>query len=570
MGSAAMDRNGDIGLGFSVSSGSIHPGIHYTGRLAGDTLGLMTQGEGVLIDGAGSQTGFNLNRWGDYSSMAIDPSDDCTFWYTGEYEAANGAFNWHTRIGSFKLPGCDTSATSDFSIGASPSSLTVGQGSSGTSTISTAVTGGSVQTVSLSASGLPPGTSAGFSPASVTAGGTSTMSVAVGAATAAGTYSITVTGTGTTATRTTTASLTVTAAGPSLVTNGGFETGDLNGWGTSGAFAPVISTSAHAGSYSVQLGSTSAVNGDSTLNQTVAIPSGSSSSQLSFWYQPHCPDAISFDQIQMQIRNTSGATLATVMNVCSNSGAWTNVTYDTSAFTGQTIVLWFNDHDDGYPFDPTYFLLDDVTLTAFTAATSDFSLGASPSSLTVAQGSSGTSTVSTAVTAGSAQTVSLSASGLPAGTSVGFSPASVTAGGSSTMSVAVGAGTAAGTYSITVTATGTTATHTTTVSLTVTAAATSDFSLGASPSSLTVVGSNSTAYAVTITPQGGFTSAVSLSVSGLPNRTTGSFSPNPATSTSTLTVGTARNTRTGTFTLTITGTGGGVTRTTTVTLVVTN
>jgi len=122
----------------------------------------------------------------------------------------------------------------------------------------------------------------------------------------------------------------------------------------------VISTTAHSGGYSARLGSTSPVNGNSTLTQTVAIPSGTST--LSFWYQPHCPDTIRYDQIQMQVRNTSGTTLATVLNVCSNSATWTHVTFNTSAYAGHTVVLWFNDHDDGYATDPTYFLLDDVSL----------------------------------------------------------------------------------------------------------------------------------------------------------------------------------------------------------------
>src|SRR5439155_20751529 len=143
MGSVAMDHNGGIGLGFSVSSGTIHPGIHYTGRLAGDALGTMTQGEGAVIDGTGSQT-TSLARWGDYTSLSIDPSDDCTFWYTDEYLAANGSFNWHTRIGSFKLPGCGSTAP-DFSISANPSSLALAPGASGTSTIATAVTNGAAQ-----------------------------------------------------------------------------------------------------------------------------------------------------------------------------------------------------------------------------------------------------------------------------------------------------------------------------------------------------------------------------------------------------------------------------------------
>ena len=106
MGSIAQDQSGDIAMGYSVSSSSLHPGISYTGRLATDALNTMPQGETSLIVGGGSQTGSNLSRWGDYSSMTVDPSDGCTFWYTSEYIPANGAFNWKTRIGSFKFASC--------------------------------------------------------------------------------------------------------------------------------------------------------------------------------------------------------------------------------------------------------------------------------------------------------------------------------------------------------------------------------------------------------------------------------------------------------------------------------
>jgi hypothetical protein len=464
MGSIAMDQNGDIALGYSVSSSSIGPSIRYTGRLSGDTLGQMTQGEGTIVNGSGSQNG-GLSRWGDYTSMSVDPSDDCTFWYTDEYLASTGSFNWHTRIGSFKFPGCGSPPpANDFSISASPSSLTVLQGASGTSTISTAVTNGSAQSVSLSVSGAPSGTTVSFSPASVTAGGSSTMTVAVGAATPIGSYPMTVTGTGTGATHSTSVALTVTGTGG--VANGGFETGTLSGWSAGGSLTPVVTGTPHAGTHSARLGSSSAFDGDSTLTQTLTVPSGSPT--LTFWYQPHCTDSITYDQIQMQLRSTSGAILATVLNVCSNTGAWTQVSYNLAPYAGQNVVLWFNDHDDNYPSDPTYFLLDDVAVSGTAPPASDFSISASPSSLTVLQGASGTSTISTAVTSGSAQSVSLSASGTPSGTTVSFSPASVTAGASSTMTVAVGTATPAGTYTITVTGTGSTATHTTAVALTVT------------------------------------------------------------------------------------------------------
>jgi CARDB len=109
MGSIAMDQSGDIALGYSVSSGSINPGVRYTGRVPTDPPGTM-QAEQTIIDGGGSQL-INLNRWGDYSSMSIDPVDDCTFWYTTEYLKASGTFNWSTRIISFKFPNCGGTIT---------------------------------------------------------------------------------------------------------------------------------------------------------------------------------------------------------------------------------------------------------------------------------------------------------------------------------------------------------------------------------------------------------------------------------------------------------------------------
>ena len=103
MGSIAMDKAGDIAMGYSASSSSINPAIRYTGHAAADPLNSM-QVEATIISGTGSQTQYA--RWGDYSSIQADPVDDCTFWYTTEYLAANGSFNWHTRIASFKFPGC--------------------------------------------------------------------------------------------------------------------------------------------------------------------------------------------------------------------------------------------------------------------------------------------------------------------------------------------------------------------------------------------------------------------------------------------------------------------------------
>src|SRR5437867_8782235 len=109
MGSIAMDRDGNAALGYSVSNATtVFPGIRYTGRLQGDPLGQLPLGEAVLINGSGSQTG--SARWGDYTSMNVDPADDCTVWYVNEYYQTTSAGGWQTRIGNFKLPGCSPAA----------------------------------------------------------------------------------------------------------------------------------------------------------------------------------------------------------------------------------------------------------------------------------------------------------------------------------------------------------------------------------------------------------------------------------------------------------------------------
>lgn len=104
MGSIAMDKLGNIAVGYSVSSSSTFPSIAVTGRVPTDPLGTM-QAETLAKAGGGSQLR-TLSRWGDYSAMQVDPTDDCTFWFTTEYLKSSGTFNWSTWIVPFKLPGC--------------------------------------------------------------------------------------------------------------------------------------------------------------------------------------------------------------------------------------------------------------------------------------------------------------------------------------------------------------------------------------------------------------------------------------------------------------------------------
>ena len=103
MASIAMDGAGDFGLGFSQSSSEMHPAIAYTGRVPSDPLDTMEL-PALIVAGNGSQIG--INRWGDYSGLAIDPVDDCTFWYVNQYYPTNSEFKFHTRVASFKFPTC--------------------------------------------------------------------------------------------------------------------------------------------------------------------------------------------------------------------------------------------------------------------------------------------------------------------------------------------------------------------------------------------------------------------------------------------------------------------------------
>src|SRR6266851_6622912 len=179
----------------------------------------------------------------------------------------------------------------------------------------------------------------------------------------------------------------------------------------------------------------------------------------------------------------------------------------------------------------------DIVFNPGTAA--DFSVAASPANLSVTQGSSGSTTISTSTSGGFNSPVTLSASGLPAGVTASFSPSSIAApgSGSSTLTFTASSTATTGTSTVTVTATGGGVTHTTTVSLTVNAP--SDFTVSASPASVSVVQGSSGSSTISTTVSGGFNSAISLSISGLPSGVTASFNPStiaaPGSGSSTLT-----------------------------------
>ncbi len=143
MASIAMDHTGNIGVGYSVSSSGTFPSIRYSGWEIGNPLGTL-QAETALVAGGGSQTGYS--RWGDYSAMRIDPSDDCLFWYTQEYQATTVSANWSTRIGSFRFPSCGQTQTSTTTtVASSAPTSTYGQPVTFTATVTPSAATGTVE-----------------------------------------------------------------------------------------------------------------------------------------------------------------------------------------------------------------------------------------------------------------------------------------------------------------------------------------------------------------------------------------------------------------------------------------
>jgi hypothetical protein len=497
MGSIAQDRQGNMLLGYSVSSGSVRPGIRYTGRLASDAPGTM-QTENTLTAGVGSQTG-SLSRWGDYSAMTIDPVDDCTFWYTNQYLKTTGSFNWSTRVGSFKFPGCGGAPTPDFAIAASPGSLSIVQGTSGTSTVTVTSANGFTSTVSLSCTGLPAGVTCGFGPASVTppANGSaaSTLTVSVSGSTAAGSYPLQVTGTSGSLSHGAPVSLTVTPVGG----GGGAQTALFDATLKAPKCA-VVGSSCDSGP-SLLLGRDAKgpePNQPNTINSSCAdggsgtFHSDESNDRLKVstldgtdfaagktvkveatvwaWTTP------SSDHLDLYYAANATSPTWTLIGTLTPTVAGSQVLSASYAlptgaqqavrarfrYTGSAAACGTGAYDDH----------DDLVFAVSTAPPPpDFTVSASPGSLTIAQGASGTSTATVGSLNGFSSAVSLTCTGLPAGVTCTFSPASVTpplnGTATSALTVSVDAGAATGSYSFSVAGTSG-ATHSTALSLTVT------------------------------------------------------------------------------------------------------
>lgn len=324
-----------------------------------EQAGIATSGYAM---GAGARkTSAQAAKWGGTANRAYDScyhqSCDTTsnINSTGLNRSVDGI-----AYTLWKLAVANSTPANDFSLAVTPATGTVDPGGTATSTLSTATTKGSAQTVELSASGAPAGVTVSFSPASVTSGGSSTMTVATAPSAAPGTYPLTVTGTGSVAHRTTftlTVKGTGSCTGQQLLTNGGFENGTAPWTGDTGTIGAHSGRSAHSGSRFAWLGGYGSSATDS-LSQSVTLPSGCTKATLTYWLHIDTDetDRVAYDTFGVKVGNT---TLTTLSNTDAATG-YTQRTLDLTPYIGQQITLTFTATEDASL--QTSFVIDDAAL----------------------------------------------------------------------------------------------------------------------------------------------------------------------------------------------------------------
>jgi uncharacterized membrane protein len=456
------------------------------------------------------------------SSAAVSGAGDPTLTFSANDAALPGTYTltlWGasgtvTHSATINLQVSNSTLNPSFSLAVTPASLSVAAGSNTSFAVSVAALNGFTGTVTFSASGMPDGMQATFSPASVTTSGTSTLNISTASATTEGTYVLTVAG----------------LSGPLL------QAASVTVTVTPQAPPPDFSIIASPGSQDIAAGTnTSFTVSVGALNGFTGTVSLSASGLPSGMQGTFSPASIS----------TSGNSTLSITTTTSTAPG--NYTLTVSGVSGS--------------------LNHSTTVTVLVGANApppDFSISASPSTQTIVAGTNGSVTVTVGALNGFTGAVSLTASGLPAGMSGTFNPASVNTSGTSILSIATTATTIPGTYTLTIAGANGSLSHTTSVSVTV--ADQANFSIAAAPGSQTLTAGTNTSFVVTVEGVNGFTSSVAMTESGMPAGMAASCSPSTISGSGncTLNVSTTSTTAAGTYTLTITGTSGTLTHSTSV------
>jgi pseudomonalisin len=404
----------------------------------------------------------------------------------------------------------NNAGAADFSLNATPPSRTVAQNSSTTFTISVVPVNNYTGTITFSVTGLPASATASFAPATVTTSGSTVLTITTAATTAQGSYPLTIAGSD----------------------------------GTVGHTAPVTLVVANPDfSLAVAPASQSVLQG-SSVNYTVTQTAINGYS-----------GTVSFSVTGLPAGATSTFTPATLTGSgTSTLGVATSATTPAGSYT-----LTINGTDG---------VISHTTSVTLVVSAIDFSLSAAPASQTVNQGNSTSYTVTQTAINGYSGTVSFSVTGLPAGATSTFTPASITGSGTSTLTIATSATTPIGSYPLTITGTDGTHTHTATVTLVVAPAG--DFQMATTIASQSVNPGQNTGYGITITSLNGFSGVVGLSLSGLPAGATGTFNPGSITGagTSSLAITTSVATAPGIYNMIVTGTSGAIVHTVGIQLIV--
>ncbi|MFI1169098.1 glycoside hydrolase family 9 protein [Streptomyces sp. NPDC020801] len=383
------------GTSFMVGEGSTFPHCpqHQVANISGSTDGTGAIATGALVNGPNSSSQFSGGLGSYETGMAACPpgGSDPFSAYTGHSSRyVDDVRSWQSSEPAIDMTGtaivgaalqqaaAGSGTTQDFSVSTSPASGTVTAGSSATTTVNTSVTSGSAQSVSLSASGLPGGATASFSPSSVTTGASSTLTITTDSTTPAGSYPVTIKGTAASGSHTTTYTLTVNAptggcTAAQLLGNPGFENGSNNApWTATStlSFSPITqSTSAepaHSGSWEAWFNGNGTADTD-TIAQTVTVPSGCATATLSYWLHIDTSENTTTatpDTLSVKVLSSSGSVLGTVAsysNLNHNTG-YAQHTVDVSAYAGQTITLKFTGTETDTNGGTTSFVVDDTAL----------------------------------------------------------------------------------------------------------------------------------------------------------------------------------------------------------------